>query len=180
MKVAIVHPWFLMRGGAEKLVDVLAGMYPDADLFALFCDKSHLSPHIRTRNIQASILNRLPFSSKLHRQLLPLYPWAVESFDMTKYDLVISSGGPVVMGVNTRQDAPHIYYCHTPQRSWWDLYAEHQAQLPQLSKHLFVLASSFVRTWEFSAVQRVDYVVSNSHYIRNRIYKCRILRNTEL
>jgi glycosyltransferase involved in cell wall biosynthesis len=96
---------------------------------------------------------------------------AIESFDLTGYDLIISSGGPGVMGVNPRQDAPHIYYCHTPQRSWWDLYAEHQAQLPWLTRHLFTFAITYIRTWEYAAVQRVDHVVSNSNYIADRVHK---------
>ncbi len=171
MKVAIVHPWFLMKGGGEKFVDVLAGMYPDADIFALFSEDRHLSSHVRNRNIQASRLNRFPFSSKWHRQLVPFYPWAMESLDLTKYDLIISSGGPGVMGVNPRQDVPHIYYCHTPQRSWWDLYAEHQAQLSGISRQLFTMACTYIRTWEFAAVQRVDHVVSNSNYIADRVHK---------
>jgi glycosyltransferase involved in cell wall biosynthesis len=171
MKIAIVHPWFLMRGGGEKVVDVLADMYPDADIYALFASREHLSSHIKDRNVKSSILNKVPFSSKLHRQLLPLYPLAAEYFDLNDYDVVISSGGPGVMGVNTRQDAVHIYYCHTPQRSWWDLYAEHQAQLPRFTRQLFVLSSAFVRTWEFAATQRVDHIVSNSYYIADRVLK---------
>ncbi len=171
MRVAIVHSWFLMKGGGEKVVDVLASMYPGADIFTLFLDKRVLSSHLSARTIKPSLLNKVPFSSKLHRQLLPFYPLAVESFDLTDYDLVISSGGPGVMGVNTRQDAVHIYYCHTPQRSWWDLYAEHQTQLPKLTRGFFVLASAFVRTWEFTAIQRVDHVVSNSRYIAHRVLK---------
>jgi len=171
MKIAIVHPWFLMKGGGEKFIDVLAGMYPDADIFALFADDRQLSPQLKTRNLHASMLNRFPFTARLHRQLLPLYPLAMESLDLTEYDLIISSGGPGVMGVSPRQDAIHIYYCHTPQRCWWDLYPEHQAQLSLLARHIYVLTSSYVRNWEYAAVQRVDHVVSNSNYIRHRVFK---------
>jgi glycosyltransferase involved in cell wall biosynthesis len=171
LKIAIVHPWFLMNDSEEKFIDVLAGMYPNADIFALFADARNLSSQLRNRNIHASILNRFPFTFRFHRQLLPLYPLAMESMDLTQYDLIISSGGPSVMGINPRQDAIHIYYCHTPQRCWWDLYPEHQAQMPPLIRHIYVLASSYVRNWEYAAVQRVDHVISNSHYIRHRVFK---------
>jgi glycosyltransferase involved in cell wall biosynthesis len=117
------------------------------------------------------MLNALPLSSKLHRQFLPLYPWAVESLDLREYDLVISSCGPAMMGANTRQDAIHICYCHTPQRSYWDLYSDHQLQLPSLLRHAFVLSAGWVRTWEFSAMQRVDHIISNSNYIAERVRK---------
>lgn len=169
MKVAILHPWFLMRGGGEYLVDVLADMYPDAAIYALFVDESTLSPRLRQRKIHASILNSVPLSSMLHRHLMPLYPLAVETFDLRDYDLVISSCGPAVMGANVRQDAMHICYCHTPQRSWWDLYAEHQMQLRGITRHMFVASASFLRTWEFSAMQRVDKVIANSNYIAGRV-----------
>jgi len=171
MKMAIVHPWFLMKGGGEKFIDVLSNIYLDADIYALFSQDKHLSRHIKDRNIRPSLLNSVPFSYKLHRQLVPLYPFAIESFDLHDYDVIIASGGPGVMGVNPRQDAPVIYYCHTPQRSWWDLYSEHQAQLPGLTRHLFTLSTTYVRTWEYAAVQRVDHVVSNSKYIAERVWK---------
>jgi glycosyltransferase involved in cell wall biosynthesis len=170
MKTAILHPWFLMRGGGERVVDILADVYPEADLYTLFLNPGMVSPKLLPR-IRPSLLNAFPFSSRLHRQLLPLYPWAIESLDLREYDVVISSCGPAMMGCSVRQDATHICYCHTPQRSYWDLYAEHQLQLPPLLRHLFVVAAGWVRTWEFSAMQRVDHVISNSNYIAERVRK---------
>src|ERR1700681_4622794 len=137
VRVAILHPWFLMRGGGEKVVDVLAGIYPQADIFTLFVNPEKLSSTLRSRGVHPSILNAFPLSSRLHRHLMPLYPWAIESLDLSAYDLVISSCGPAMMGCNTRQDTVHVCYCHTPQRSWWDLYSEHQSQLPTLLRHMF-------------------------------------------
>jgi glycosyltransferase involved in cell wall biosynthesis len=171
MKTAILHPWFLMRGGGEKVIDVLAGMYPEADIFALFVDPDQLSPILRARGVKPSILGSVPMSSRFHRHLMPLYPWAVESFDLSAYDLVLSSCGPAMMGASVRQDAMHICYCHTPQRSWWDLYSEHQAQLPPIFRQMFTIGAGWTRTWEFCAMQRVDHVVSNSKYIADRVSK---------
>jgi glycosyltransferase involved in cell wall biosynthesis len=171
LKVAIVHPWFLEAGGAEKVADVLADMYPDAAIFTLSVDPDILSPNLRNRKIFTSNLHKvLLHCGFLRNYLFPLYPWAVESLDVSEYDLIISSCPPV-MGLNVRQDAVHICYCHTPQHSWWDSYAEHQAKLRGLTKHVFVLAAVFHRMWEFSAMQRIDYVVANSNYVARRIFK---------
>jgi glycosyltransferase involved in cell wall biosynthesis len=171
MKVAILHPWFFLRGGSENVVDVLAEIYPEADIYTLFLEPKILSPQLRHRKINSSILNSIPFSAQLYRHLLFLYPLAVESFDLREYDVIISSCGPAMMGCSVRQDAVHICYFHTPQRSWWDLYLDHQKQLPPIARQLFVFFASYIRTWEFCATQRADYVVSNSRYIANRVFK---------
>lgn len=171
LKVAILHPSFLMRGGAERVVETLAGIYLGADIYSLFVDPRMLSPSLRSRGVRPSVLNAFPFSSRVYRHLLPFYPWAVESFDLREYDLVISSCGPAMMGCSIRQDATHICYCHSPERTWWDLYAESQLRLPALLRHPFVMAASGIRTWEFSAMQRVDHIISNSNYIADRVFK---------
>jgi glycosyltransferase involved in cell wall biosynthesis len=170
--IAILHPWFLMKGGGEKVVDVLGEMYPEADIFTLFCRDEFIPTSFRSRVVHASPLNEFPrATSGFHRHLMPLYPWAVENFDLRGYDLIISSCGPAMMGANVDQDATHICYCHTPQRSWWDLLAEHKALLKPAPRFLFALAASRLRTWEFSAMQRVDTVVANSNYIAQRVHK---------
>ena len=94
MKVAILHPWFLMSGGGERVVEILVGIFPEADVFTLFVNPKKLSPILCSHGVRPSILSSFPLSSRLHRHLLPLYPWAVESFDLSAYDLVISSCGP--------------------------------------------------------------------------------------
>jgi glycosyltransferase involved in cell wall biosynthesis len=172
MKIAILHPWFLMAGGGEKVVDIFGEMYPEADLFALFSKDEFIPSSFRARGVHVSHLGNLPFAaSRFHRHLMPLYPWAVEALDLRGYELIISSCGPAMMGANIDQGAIHVCYCHTPQRSWWDLYAEHQAQLSIAPRFLFTMAASWVRAWEFSAMQRVDTVVANSNYIADRVRK---------
>ncbi|MGA2653314.1 MAG: glycosyltransferase [Terracidiphilus sp.] len=174
MKVAIVHPWFLEGGGGEKVVDILVDMYPNADIFALSVDPAVLSARLRGRKICTSNLNSfLSFRLRLLRPiyLIPFLPFAVESIDVSKYDLVLSSCGPAVMGVNVNQDAVHISYVYSPQRAWWDLYAERRAQIPWILRGLYILGASFIRTWEFSAMQRVDHVISISNYIAHRVFK---------
>lgn len=172
MKVAILHPWFLMKGGGEKVVDAWAKLYPAADVYTLFSRDEFLPRSLPSGAVHVSPLNRIPWANRgFHRHLLPLYPWAVENFDLSEYNLVISSCGPAMMGANVHQEALHICYCHTPQRSWWDLYAAHQSQLGEASRFLFTFACSWMRTWEFTAMQRIDSVVANSRYIAQRVQK---------
>lgn len=175
-KVAIIHPWFMEQGGGERVVDVLADMYPNADIFTLFADDAFVSTHLKGRNIQKSNLNGIAhllwkLSGFKPHPLMFLFPWAVEGMDVSGYDLVISSCGPAMMGVNVGQNAVHIAYVHTPHRAWWDFYAQRQVLMPWLFRQPYILVASFIRMWEFCAMQRVDYVVSNSNYIANRVSK---------
>jgi len=171
MRVAIVHPWFLVLGGGEKVIEELAELYPEADIFVLFSVPQMVPASIRDRRIYTTFLNRIPWIRKLYRELMLLYPTAIESLDLSTYDLVISSSGPVTFGINIRQDALHICYCHSPGRSWWDQYAERQRSISPFGKIIYTALASYVRMWEFSAAQRVDYFIANSHYIAQRIRK---------
>jgi glycosyltransferase involved in cell wall biosynthesis len=173
MKIAIIHPWFLESGGGERVVEVMADMFPTADIFSISASQEHVSPRLRAHAMHLSDLNKvIKFGFRYKRNyLMPLFPWAVESLDVSPYDLIISSSGPAVMGVNAGQHAIHISYCHTPQRAWWDLYSERQAEMSWLKRTAFVMSASKIRNWEFSAMQRVDRIVSNSRYVSNRVTK---------
>ena len=176
MRVAIVHPWFLEYGGGERVLEILAAMYPNADIFTLIADKAYVPDSLRKRNLTASPLNKLLVLSRFGLRARPLLatsilPWATESLNLKGYDLVLSSCGPMLMGVNPDQNARHISYCHSPSRAWWDAYHDYQARMPPLVRGAFVMASSKARIWEFSAAQRVDHFVANSKYIANRIRK---------
>jgi len=169
MKIAIAHPWFLEIGGGEKVADVFAEMYPDADIFALSADPALLPPHLRHRQVHVSGLNRLLSVFRSRRaSFMFLFPWAIESLDLSKYDLVISSCPPI-MGINVGQNAVHICYVHSPQRAWWHLYAARQEQKGWLERQIFITCAIFIRLWEFCAVQRVDHLVCNSKYIAQRV-----------
>src|SRR5215469_5565010 len=123
MRTAIVHYWLLNRRGGEKVVEALCRLLPDADLFTLFCDPAALSPELQRRRIITSFLNPL---RACYRELLPLMPLALESFDFRGYDLVISSESGPAKGVILPSTTRHICYCHTPMRYLWDLYPEYR------------------------------------------------------
>lgn len=172
MKVAIVVPGYY-SGGAERVIDALLEIYPEADIFALTIDRRYIPDAWKTKKIVVSNLDK--YFGRLFRWKLKafmfLLPWAVESMDVSSYDLVISSYGLSVAGINQSQNSTHVCYCHSPERLWWHQYAKQQNELGWITRQIYVLCASIIRTWEYCAMQRVDVVVSNSRYIAHRIYK---------
>ena len=169
MRVAIVHPWFLAFGGAEQTVKALADIYPDADIFTLYCDPKTLPPSLRARRFIVSGMNRLPARYRLYRHLLPLYPSIFESFDLRGYDLIISSDSCLAKGIITDQRATHVCYCHSPMRCLYDQNREYTAGLPAVIRPIFQLSCHYLRMWDFVAAQRVDVMIANSQNVADRI-----------
>jgi glycosyltransferase involved in cell wall biosynthesis len=169
MRVAIVHPWFITNGGGERVIDALAGIFPSADLFALIVDKRSLSSAMQGRKIQSSFLSRIPMAGRYYQHLMPLYPLATSSLDVTGYDLVISSGGPATKGVVVSQNAKHVHYCHSPVRFLWDQYPVWHRRLPKVAQPGFAMAAHQLREWDFNSAQRVDHFIANSAFIAKRI-----------
>jgi glycosyltransferase involved in cell wall biosynthesis len=171
MRIAIVHHWFTSVSGGERVVDALGLLYPNADIFTLFCEPMGLPPSVRDRKITASFLNRMPGARRFHRHLLPMFPLAVESLDLSGYDLVISSDSGPVKGVITDPASVHICYCHSPMRYLWDSHVAYSQAMGRVAKFAFKLSSHYVRNWDYAAAQRVDYFVANSAYVAARIRK---------
>jgi glycosyltransferase involved in cell wall biosynthesis len=169
MRIAIVHPWFLANGGAEQTVNVLAAMYPGADVFTLFYREEDLPSNLAGRSITALSWNWLPAKYWLFRYLLPLYPLAFESLDLRGYDLILSSDSCVTKCILADQGAVHVCYCHSPMRCLWDLRREFRESLPAIARSVFALCSHYVRHCDFAAAQRVDAFVANSKNVAERI-----------
>jgi glycosyltransferase involved in cell wall biosynthesis len=169
VKVAILHYWFLLAGGGERVISALLRLYPDADVFCLFADKASLPKALREDHLRRSFLEQIPFSHKLNRALLPLYPAAVGSFDFSDYDLIISSDSAPIKAIVKLADSVHISYCHTPGRYIWDLSPAFQAKMPKLLQPVYALMSAQARENDFAAAQRVDAFVANSRYTKSRI-----------
>ena len=169
MRMAIVHHWFVTQGGGERVAEVFAEMFPEADVFALVTDPQFIPKAIAERGVTSSFLQRIPQAKRFHRYLLPLYPLAVEQLDLTPYDLVLTSDSGPVKGVLTRPDAVHICYCHSPMRYLWDGYYPYLRSMPFLAKLPFAVASHYVRNWDYVAAQRVDRFIANSNYVASRI-----------
>ncbi|MFN0166060.1 MAG: glycosyltransferase [Bryobacteraceae bacterium] len=168
-RIAIVHYWLLGMRGGEKVVEALCRMLPDADVFTLFYDPEKVSDTIRRRRVTASWLNPL---RGLHRSLLPLMPYALESFDLRGYDLVISSESGPAKGVITPSNTRHVCYCHSPMRYLWDLYPEYLHEWTSGPRRwMLALFSHHLRLWDQASALRVDQFVANSRNVRQRIWK---------
>jgi glycosyltransferase involved in cell wall biosynthesis len=144
-------------------------MFPDADIFTLIADPELIPQSLKNRCIRQSFLAGIPWSNRLHRHLLPLYPLAVEQFDLRGYDLVITSDAGPMKGVILSPGAIHICYCHAPMRYIWSQYQDYRNQLSPVARLAFSLSAHYVRVWDFAAAQRVTLFVANSWHVSARI-----------
>ncbi|HTK72266.1 MAG TPA: glycosyltransferase [Croceibacterium sp.] len=170
-RVAIVHYWFVAMRGGERVVERLLKLYPQADLFAHVSDPACLSSTLKQARMKTSFIDRLPFSKRLYQYYLPLMPMALEGFDLSAYDLVISSESGPAKGVITRPDALHVCYCHSPMRYLWDHYHEYRRQTRGLARLAMPPIYSRLRQWDVSSSARVDRFAANSRFVRQRIRK---------
>jgi glycosyltransferase involved in cell wall biosynthesis len=172
-RIAIVHYWFVAHRGGERVVEQIAAMFPQADLFSLIVDPAALPESLRHRSIKTSFLQNLPRSNRHHRHLLPLYPFALEQFDLSGYDLVVSSESGPAKGVLTSAGTCHVCYCHSPMRYLWDFYHQYRnsSTMGRLARPVFTLATHYLRMWDAASANRVDYFIANSQNVASRIRK---------
>lgn len=171
LRVAIVHYWFVTQGGGEKVVEALADIFPQADLFALVVNPEKLPLSLQKRNIYTSFLQKFPGSRRFHRHFLLLHPFALEQFDLSGYDLVISSESGPAKGVITSSKTCHVCYCHSPMRYLWDMHAEYRAAMNPAVRFIYSAASSWLRVWDLATAARVDFFIANSKFVASRIRK---------
>ena len=173
MRIAIVHDWLVNYAGSERVVEQIIQLYPSADLFSLidFLPDGERAFTLN-KTVATSFIQNMPFAKKKYRSYLPLMPLAVEQFDLSGYDVIISSCHAVSKGVLTKSDQLHICYCHTPIRYAWDLYHQYlkESTLNTGPKAFFVkLVLHYIRMWDYTAAHRVHYFVANSHFTAERI-----------
>jgi glycosyltransferase involved in cell wall biosynthesis len=171
VKVALVHDWLTGMRGGEKVLEALLDIFPDAPIFTLLHCEGQVSKKIEARKIHTSWIQKIPFAKKHYRGLLPLFPVAVEGFDLRDFDLIVSSSHCVAKGVIPRSDAFHISYVHTPMRYVWDLYHAYQqrGRAPFLRRLFFPPVAAALRSWDVAALPRVDAFVANSENVARRI-----------
>ena len=172
MNVALVHDWLTGMRGGEKVLDVLCELYPAADLFTLLHVRGSVSPRIEQRRIHTSIVQRLPLSATKYRWYLPLFPLAIEQFDLDRYDLVISSSHCAAKSVVPRGGARHISYCHSPMRYAWDQFDAYfgpDRVGPFASRWIYRPVLARLARWDAATAARVDRFVANSNYVAGRI-----------
>lgn len=173
MKIAIIHDWLTGMRGGEKCLEVFCRLYPEADLFTLLHIPGSVSSIIETRKIHTSFLQLLPFVEKKYRHFLPLMPLAIEKFDLTGYDLVLSSSHCVAKGVIPGKKTLHISYCYTPMRYIWDQYEQYFNRTASgiLTSTAMGLIAPGLRRWDVRSSKRVDEFVAISRHVQKRIKK---------
>ncbi|HEU4333693.1 MAG TPA: glycosyltransferase [Candidatus Eisenbacteria bacterium] len=173
LRVALVHDWLTGMRGGEKCLEVLAEMFPSADLYTLVHRRGSVAPVIERRRVVESWIARLPGGRSHYRWFAPFYPLAIESFDLGSYDLVVSTSHCVAKGAVTRADTLHVCYCFTPVRYFWDLYPEYfgPGRGGALARGTAPLLAHYYRLWDRASSDRVDLFVADSFHVRDRIAK---------
>ena len=175
MKVAIVCDWLVVYAGAERVVEQILNIYPDADLFCVvdFLPKRD-RVFIKNKLIHTTFIQNLPGAQKHYRSYLPLMPIAIEQLDVTDYDLVISSSHCVAKGILTGPNQVHISYVHSPVRYAWDLthqYLDESGLNHGLKGIMVKFILHYMRIWDTRTANGVDYFIANSQFIAKRIKK---------
>ncbi|HEU4764710.1 MAG TPA: glycosyltransferase [Candidatus Eisenbacteria bacterium] len=171
LRVALVHDWLTGMRGGEKCLEVLCERFPHADLFTFVHRPGSVAPVIERRRVVESWIARLPLGRSRYRWFVPLYPRAVESFDLTPYDLVISLSHCAAKGAIARPDALHVCYCFTPVRYFWDLYGEYfgPGRAGLVTRAAASLIAPRFREWDRATSGRVHLFVADSNHVRDRI-----------
>jgi glycosyltransferase involved in cell wall biosynthesis len=170
MRVALVHEYFCNMGGAEVVARVLHEMFPDAPVYTLqLYDRNRGHPWLRGMELHTSFVQRLPFASRTHELFLPLLPYAIEQFDFSGYDLILSSSSFIAKGLIPPPGALHISYTQSRQRVAWDLADEYVHALPRLLQLPAQIYMHQLRVWDVAAAQRVDRFIANSRFVARRL-----------
>ena len=171
MKTALVHDWLSGIGGGEKVLESIFNLYPSKIFTLIKNEKKLVNSFFQGKEIETSFIQRLPFAEKNYRNYLPLFPIAIEQFNLSEYDLILSTSHAVAKGVLTNPNQLHICYCHTPMRYAWDLYSSHINEVSGLKKMMARYFLHYLRNWDISSVNRVDHFIANSRYVAKRIKK---------
>lgn len=172
MRVAIVHDYLNQYGGAERVLEALHDLYPDAPVFTSIYDAEAMPPAYRSWDIRTSWMQGLPGWRRYFRTYFPLYPSAFESFDLSGYNLILSSSSAYAKGIIPPPGTLHICYCHTPMRFAWraDDYARRE-QIGGLQQRVLPILLTYVRLWDTVSAARVDLFVANSQAVAARIWR---------
>ena len=168
MKTAIVHEWLVNYAGSEKCVESFTNIYPDAPVYTLvdFLDDEQRTIILKGKQAKTSFIQHLPYAKTKHRNYLPLFPRAIEQFNLSDFDIIISSSHAVAKGVKTNRRQLHISYCYSPMRYAWDNAEEYLKGFKGSVAKLFL---NYLRRWDIKSSKNPDYLIAISEYIRNKI-----------
>jgi glycosyltransferase involved in cell wall biosynthesis len=171
MKVALTHDHLMQNGGAEKVLTELQNLFPEAPTYTLLYKPEKFGGVFDGKEIRTSFLQKLPFKTKLYRLLIPFMPTATESYDVSNFDVVISSSSALSKGIIPPEHGIHFCYCHTPPRYLWTHTHEYiqSLKVPGIVKAALAPVLSYLRLWDRAAADRVDYFIANSETVKHRI-----------
>lgn len=173
MKIALAHDYLVQVGGAERVLECFTELFPQAPIYTLVYDKGLMHGVLEGKDIRTSFLQNIPFSRKKHRVFPQFMPMAIEQFDFSDYDVVLSDSSSFVKGIITGPETLHICYMHTPMRFAWDdcqKYTE-DFYFPSIIKRFVPLVMNYVRIWDRVSADRPDKIIANSKFIARRIKK---------
>jgi len=173
MKVALVHDYLLQYGGAERVLEEFASMFPDAPIYTLAYDASATGYAFEGRDIHTSFLQKIPSPVSFYKFFPLAMPLATEAFDLSDYDIILSSSASFMKGVISPAGSIHICYCHTPMRYAWLDYKKitGDSTFPSLVGKVIPFFMPYLRFWDRTGAQRVDHYICNSHFIGAKIKK---------
>lgn len=171
LNIALVQDWLTGMRGGEKVLEVLCELFPNATLFTLLYNKGAMSPTIERMKIRTSFIQNLPMKEEGYRTYLPLFPRAIESFDFSEFDLILSTSHCVAKGAIAPQGALHICYCHTPMRYVWEMYDEYFGPGRAGLTTRLAMASfrRYLQRWDVASSDRVHHFIANSDNVARRI-----------
>ena len=174
MKKALIHDWYYVNGGAEKVVHSINNIWNDFSHYALidFLNKDDRKFILNGSKVKTSFIQKLPTAKNDHRKFLQLFPYAIERFNLNDFDLIISSSSSIAKGVIVNKNQLHICYCHSPMRYAWDLYHQYLDDLnlnSGLKANYVKWVLNKLRKWDLASNRNVDYFVANSNFIAERI-----------
>jgi glycosyltransferase involved in cell wall biosynthesis len=169
-KIALVHDYFIQMGGAERVAAAMHESFPNAPIYTTVALPHRLPKELRGADIRTSAMQHLPAMEQRFRQYFMLYPFAVEHFDLSEFDLIFSDSSGYAKGVRRRKDAIHVCYCHTPMRWVWryDDYVARES-FGRVAKSLLPLSLWGLKKWDLRAAQQPNYYIANSRLVAQRI-----------
>jgi glycosyltransferase involved in cell wall biosynthesis len=170
MRVALIHDWLTGLWGGEKVLEALCEVFPDATIHTLVHIPDSTGKIIESHPIRTAFTQKLPGVKKFYRWYLPLYPWAIESIDLSGFNLIFSSSHCVAKGAIPLPGSLHVCYCHTPMRYVWDRFADYFGDGLK-AKTVYGPVAHFLRKWDVASASRVDHFIANSRHVAGRIRK---------
>lgn len=173
MRVALVHDYLVQYGGAERVLESFMELFPKAHIYTLIYNPKYFGRIFDGKKVHTSFLQKIPYAVSYHRLLPVLMPIAIESFDFSGYDLVISDSNSYAKGIITNPKTLHICYCHTPMRYAWDDCHRYVREFgySNITKKTVPFFMNYIRMWDKVSAERPDYYIANSGFVAKRIKK---------